>query len=81
MDKIEQAISWANKRLELQGKKLDNVQIELLTFALHNIASEISSSAVLKEVACECGYEGTYMKGELIMCQCCDRQKTASNLF
>lgn len=60
MNKIQQAISWANKRLELQGKKLDDVQIEVLTFALQNIAREISSSAVLAVSVCEHKWGATY---------------------
>lgn len=34
MNKADQIIGWANKRLELQGKELNETQIELLHFAI-----------------------------------------------
>jgi len=33
-EKIERHLEWANKRLKLQGKELDETQIEILQFAI-----------------------------------------------
>lgn len=40
MDKVDQCLEWANKRLELQGKELTDHQLEVLKFVLKNTFSE-----------------------------------------
>jgi hypothetical protein len=50
MDKIQTAIGWANRRLELIGKPLMPEQIEILTFALNSLRQEFKDSDELHEL-------------------------------
>lgn len=76
MDLITQAIEWSQIRLEIQGKKLDDSQLEILNFSFQNVREKLSELNCESSIENTCEHKDLQSLGSTFICRKCNIEFT-----
>jgi hypothetical protein len=76
MDAVTQAIEWSQIRLEIQGKKLDSAQLEILNFAFQNIREKLNQLNEHLNIENTCEHKDLHSLGSVFICRKCNTEFT-----
>lgn len=76
MDLVTQAIEWSQIRLELRGKKLDSIQLEILNFAFQNVREKLSELNDDSSIENTCEHKDLKSLGSTFICRKCNTEFT-----